>query len=142
MLRPKRKSAEMADTKIKCLLKWEQCSEKSEMWREVETRFNEEYEGRVASDDDLEENCDFDCEIDSADDDQSIASDDSLNEFIVDSSQEQSEEQSEEEKSDEEEPIDESSRSTTDEELDTDDLVSDDESPYVREKSEIFDDNL
>lgn len=139
MIRPKRKAAEMAGSKIKCVFEWEGCSEKSEIWKQVEKKFNEEYEGRTASDDECEEIGDFDCENSSGDEGDSVASDDSLNDFVVNSSQEESERGA----SDcEEESFDESDDSTSEDELDMDDLLSDDEvenNSHIRHKTEIFD---
>jgi len=139
MSRPKRKAAEMAESKIKCVLEWEVCSEKSEMWKQVETRFNEEYEGRILSDSENEESGDFDCENSSNGDGDSMASDDSLNDFIVNSS----DEESVQEGSDgEEEPFLDSECLTSEEELDTDEMVSDDELEnkcHERPKTEVFD---
>jgi hypothetical protein len=139
MIRPKRKAAEMAESKIKCVLEWEGCSENSEMWKQVETKFNEEYEGHNLSENEGEEIGDFDCENSSDDSGDSIASDDSLHDFIVNSSQGESEREA----SDfEEESFIESDYSSSEEEVDMDDLVSDDEvknNSYVRHNTEIFD---
>lgn len=139
-MRPKRKAAEMAETKIKCVLDWEGCSERSEMWKQVETKFNEEYEGRIVSDDDLgEEIGDFDCENSSDSGEESLASDDSLNDFVVNSSEDVSAQES---SSEEEESFIDSDYSTSEDELEMHDLVNDDEvqvKSNVRHKTEIFD---
>lgn len=147
MHRPKRKAADLAEGKIKNVLDWESCNETSELWKQVELKFNEEYEGRLEVNDEEEEEGDFDCEDSCEDsDDGSLASDDSMNKFIVDSSQESSQHSDSYQENDEEEA---SAPSESDEDVDTDELVSEDsecstgegEASLKENHSQLFTDN-